>query len=594
MQPENRIAPTLSAFAKRIFHYYRPHFGLGENKWRSVMGGLIIINSIIAAFCMSLINSAMNSFIGVLSVPGVTYSSYFGALGYFFGAILLHSVFSIANSWLGTRLAESLSNRINQKFVKKWLNNKEYYQAKIGHHINNLPNPAQIISYNNSELNNRTIELINCLLIVTGNFVVGAIGLYDMSIPLTLTLFSTPIVIPGYLLLSSVIYGLIYNTVTNKVGKSLQTHLDKETEVRSELYDKINHISTRAEHIAFLNGANYERQSLLTTLINNRLTQQSIAGIRSALTFLNMFSSNFTNIIAFILASPSILANKLQITQMFELANHFNFVVQLFTWKSDNFDRITECYVHLQKLEDLLSVPEKSIKISNPKRNNLVFARNQLDNIQITNLTVHKPDDTPILCNFNATFKEGEIILIKAESGRGKTSFLRALANIYPYANGSISGVPEKTYFLPSEPYFPYKKTLLDAIFYPKIDPTPSASELAQIKDLMRAMGLGSKIDDLTKVKDWYSTVLSDGERKRLMIIAAIMAKPALLIMDEATRGIDIPTKLIVEKLIKAHLPKTTILFTDHTPSEGSEKFYSRIIEPRFEQSQSTMARPSG
>jgi ABC-type multidrug transport system ATPase subunit len=84
-------------------------------------------------------------------------------------------------------------------------------------------------------------------------------------------------------------------------------------------------------------------------------------------------------------------------------------------------------------------------------------------------------------------------------------------------------------------------------------------------------------MNELHQVKDWYGPVLSDGERKRIMIIAALMKDPELLTMDEATRGIDIPTKEKVERIMKELLAKATILYTDHNPSETT--FYDHRIK---------------
>ncbi|HRE30386.1 MAG TPA: ATP-binding cassette domain-containing protein, partial [Candidatus Berkiella sp.] len=94
------------------------------------------------------------------------------------------------------------------------------------------------------------------------------------------------------------------------------------------------------------------------------------------------------------------------------------------------------------------------------------------------------------------------------------------------------------------------------------------------IKGLMKELSFNQTIiDDLEVVKDWFGPHLSDGEKQRIEIISAIMKKPDTLFMDEATSRVDHDAKTDnkgkIERLLKQHLPNTTIVYTDHNPSNS-------------------------
>jgi len=110
---------SLLSFFEQLYYLYRPHFGLKKNKfWRTLTAGAMVFNAVLSAFVMSLINTTMNSFVGVLGADTITYTAYFGVLWNFLLAILVYSCFTFANDWLSAHLGDSLSNAMNKKYNK--------------------------------------------------------------------------------------------------------------------------------------------------------------------------------------------------------------------------------------------------------------------------------------------------------------------------------------------------------------------------------------------------------------------------------------------------------------------------------------------
>jgi putative ATP-binding cassette transporter len=563
---------TLWSMAKRLYRLYRPYFGFSaKNRKRTLWLGGVVLGNTLLAFSLAFVNVSMAALMGLIAIPGVTYTAFFFAAAQFLTAIVSYGFLTGIDAWMASLLGSSLTHAINKDIEKKWMKGKAYYGMTL--RKRGGQNPSQILSHDNHQMNATVMELFDNFLTTVSNAVVGFIGLYMLSVPLGISIFSFSFAIPGYLVASTVIYALIYNGITNKMGDSLENLQTRQRKVEGKIVTKVHHIRAQAEAIAFKKGTQYEHDSLKATIKNNKIVQRSAAKIRSLLSFLTNLHAEFTSFFAILLCAPNIIAQKLSFANILEIPYHFQNVVNMFTWKSDNFDKVTECAVSLKRIEELHGSLNKWEKLQKDNKSNLAFTKGTKNALEIKNLTLRRPDGLPILHNFSCSIPKGKVTLLQGPSGVGKTSILRALARISPYAKGQIRGLTGKTHFVPSHPYFPMNRSLLEAIMYPrKQKATPQ--EIHKIKQLMRELGLKpTHIRDLEKVKDWSGQDLSDGEKQRVEIISAIMDKPDNLLMDEATSRVDHDAKTDnkgkIERAIKKHLPKATVIFTDHNPSEG-------------------------
>jgi subfamily B ATP-binding cassette protein MsbA len=61
-----------------------------------------------------------------------------------------------------------------------------------------------------------------------------------------------------------------------------------------------------------------------------------------------------------------------------------------------------------------------------------------------------------------------------------------------------------------------------------------------------------------------HGALLSGGQRQRVAIARALLRKPALLILDEATSGLDSHTEASVMRTIRSYIPEATVLLISH------------------------------
>ncbi|MCL2377743.1 MAG: ABC transporter ATP-binding protein/permease [Defluviitaleaceae bacterium] len=176
----------------------------------------------------------------------------------------------------------------------------------------------------------------------------------------------------------------------------------------------------------------------------------------------------------------------------------------------------------------------------------------------------------PVLKGIDLKIKPGEMIGLVGKSGVGKSTLINLAMRLYDPNTGRIAinetdirdmspthlhentGVVFQDSFLFAGTYF-------ENIAYGK----PGAT----YEEVIAASKAANAHDFITQTADGYDTLigeggatLSGGERQRLSIARAIIKKPDLLILDEATSSLDVETEaLIQESLNRITKGRTTI-----------------------------------
>jgi vitamin B12/bleomycin/antimicrobial peptide transport system ATP-binding/permease protein len=153
--------------------------------------------------------------------------------------------------------------------------------------------------------------------------------------------------------------------------------------------------------------------------------------------------------------------------------------------------------------------------------------------------------------------------VINGASGSGKSTLFRALAGVWPFANGRLQSAPfADSLYLPQKPYLPLG-TLRTCIAYPSAETRFSD---VQIVELLQTLGLEKLVAKLDFVEPWHA-MLSPGEQQRLAIGRAILNQPKWLFLDEATSALSESAELEMYQLMMEKIPNATIVSIAHRAS---------------------------
>jgi putative ATP-binding cassette transporter len=181
--------------------------------------------------------------------------------------------------------------------------------------------------------------------------------------------------------------------------------------------------------------------------------------------------------------------------------------------------------------------------------------------VAVSALTVRSTTQQVLLADLDLELAAGESLLIRGPSGVGKTTLLRAMAGLWPFAAGQVVRPQGRAVlFLSQKPYLPLG-TLRAALFYPA--PALVNEHAAEV---LRQCQLPHLIERLDEEADW-SRILSLGEQQRLAIGRALLAKPAVIFMDESSSAMDEGLEHAMYALLRERLPESTLISVGHRSS---------------------------
>lgn len=187
---------------------------------------------------------------------------------------------------------------------------------------------------------------------------------------------------------------------------------------------------------------------------------------------------------------------------------------------------------------------------------------------------------TNVIKDLSFTVKKGETFGFLGSNGSGKTTTIRALLGIYQPTGGEllINGAPYtvdgsvQLGYLPEERGLYKKESVLDIMVY-----------FGQLKGMTKSNAKEWSLSYLKRVElgDKVGTrldKLSGGQQQKVQLGITIMNNPALLILDEPTKGFDPVNRRLLMNIIEEHQQKgATVIFVTHQMEEV-ERLCDRIL----------------
>jgi ABC-2 type transport system ATP-binding protein len=171
----------------------------------------------------------------------------------------------------------------------------------------------------------------------------------------------------------------------------------------------------------------------------------------------------------------------------------------------------------------------------------------------------------------------GSIVGLLGKNGAGKTTLLKLMIGLLTPTEGSVSimgqqpwkrepSLLQDIYFLPEEFHQPgvsiRKYVKANSGFYPRFD-----------EQLLNRL-----ITDFELPEDKQLSQLSYGQKKKFLISFALSTKCRLLVLDEPTNGLDIPSKAIFRRVMAGSLDEDQLVIISTHQVRDVENLIDRVI----------------
>ncbi len=206
--------------------------------------------------------------------------------------------------------------------------------------------------------------------------------------------------------------------------------------------------------------------------------------------------------------------------------------------------------------------------------------------VDFDHVTFEYLEGRPVLHDVSLHVDPGETIAFVGQTGAGKSTMINLIGRYYDVTEGAIriDGVDVRDIKIENlhrqmgvvlqEPFL-FSGTVRENIRYGRLDATDDETE--------EAARLVGAHDFIRRLEDGYDTVLAErahnlsvGQRQLISFARAVLARPRILVLDEATANVDTQTEVIIQRALKELLRGRTSFVIAHRLSTIRDA--SRIV----------------
>jgi ATP-binding cassette subfamily B protein len=278
---------------------------------------------------------------------------------------------------------------------------------------------------------------------------------------------------------------------------------------------------------------------------------------------------NFATLIVVGIGGTMVLNGHMQIGELagftLALANFFAPIQQM----AQLYNTVQQGNAGVTKLRELLRVDPSVVEAPDAVALPELEGRIELDDVSFG----YDPAN-PVLHDVSLTIEPGQTFSLVGATGAGKSTIAKLVTRFYDPTAGrvlidgydlrdvTIESLRRQLGVVPQEPFL-FNGTLRDNIVFARTDATDD-----EVREAADVVGLDDLISRLPEGMDTpvheRGSSLSSGERQLLALARAFLARPRVLVLDEATSSLDLKSEEKVERALDVILEGRTAIIIAH------------------------------
>jgi vitamin B12/bleomycin/antimicrobial peptide transport system ATP-binding/permease protein len=381
-----------------------------------------------------------------------------------------------------------------------------------------------------------------------------------------LTLFG--VTLPRAMFWTVLLYVLIATVVAVWLGRPLILLSFNNERLNAAFRYALVRLRDAAEAVGFYRGERVERAQLwgrFTPIIANYRRY-----VRRTIIF-NGWNWSVTQIIVplpLAIQAPRLFAGQIDFGDVSQTATAFGNIHDSLSFFRNNYDAFASFRAAIIRLHGLVDANSKGRALPS-----ILVKPSEESAIELRDVEVRTPGGDRLIDPLDVQLDEGDSLVITGRSGAGKTTLLRSLAELWPYASGTLCRPDgdNATMFLSQLPYVPLG-SLRTVVCYPN---SPDEVSDAELGEVLTKVALAPLIGRLDEEQDW-AKVLSPGEQQRVAFARILLTKPKAAFLDEATSALDEGLEFALYQLVRTELPDCVLVSVSHRPTV--EQHHSRQL----------------
>ena len=466
---------------------------------------------------------------------------------------------------------------LTERLTADWLTGHAYYRARFIDET--IDNPDQRIQQDvdvftagaGATANVPTIGTNQTLVFGAVHAVVSVVSfaaiLWNLSGPLTIPLLHVDV--PRAMFWSVFVFVLTASSVTFWIGHPLIALSFANERLNAVFRYALVRLRDAAEAVGFYRGEEAERSRLgqrFTPIVDNyrRYVSRTIGYFGW-----NVSITQTMVPLPWLIQAPRLFAGKIGLGGVAQTAAAFGTIQDSLSFFRNHYNEFAAFRASILRLYGLVDANARARKLPE-----VTVEPSERGSVEIAAVEVRAPTGEQLIDPIEVRLSSGDALVVTGRSGAGKTTLLRSLAQLWPYASGTLRrpAGEHQTMFLSQLPYVPLGD-LRGVVCYPN---SPTDISDAAVREALTKVALAPLAARLDEERDW-AKVLSPGEQQRVAFARVLLAEPQAVFLDEATSALDEGLEFALYQLLRTDLPNCVVVSVSHRPTV--EQHHDQVLE---------------